>query len=581
MRVSAARVAGSAWFAYGSVLLIQAKVLWGIWSYRDLSDGDSSEYFADAIAWADHRWVDPLFSPLHTALWGSLEWLVDDVYAVTIAHRVLIVLGVSLLVLAVARRLLSPGIAWGVAVWWALLPIVYDTRNEIHLFAMVPLLAAVLVSLRFSGPWMRAGVFGVLLGTAVLVRNEAAIAAALWLLVCVAYEIRARRHPAEGRAPLPVRSVAVPFAAVTLIVVGLGSLALLRAPDRQSLGEWADAAAFKRDFALCQHYALGYEERHQGYISEGFTDCERFMQRDFDAGLPSFTEALRTNPGAIGRHFLWNLQLAPYGLQLALFDRTSGPKRKNPDYIEAQTGSGLALVLSIGVLAVVVVGAGLLWRARRRWWEAWIGERAWGWAALGCLAGMGIWVVVTTHPAPAYFFPLAFALICGVGLCTMALVDRRPRLASLRALLPLAALALVLLVPPRYDEGYSTPVLGAGRELAETVSRLESYRDRLGGSDRVLLAPHSYEVCNYLVPESRCTPGPTLRSQPAGTRLPDWLDQEGVDFVYVDEPGSEGEPGRSAVEELERGAWRRTAPADPGAAWVLLERAPGAGPQGG
>jgi len=189
--------------------------------------------------------------------------------------------------------------------------------------------------------------------------------------------------------------------------------------------------------------------------------------------------------------------------------------------------------------------------------------------------------VVTTHPAPAYFFPLAFALICGVGLCTMALVDRQPWLASLRVLLPLAALALLLLVPPRYDAGYSTPVLGAGRELAETVSRLESYRDRLSGSDRVLLAPHSYEVCNYLVPESRCTPGPTLQSKPAGTRLPDWLDQEGVDFVYVNEPGSEGEPSRSAVEELERGAWRRIAPADPGAAWVLLERAPGARPQGG
>jgi hypothetical protein len=58
--------AGSRLFAYGSVLLIQAKVLWGIWHYRDLSAGDTSNYFVMAAGWADHRWVDPLFSPLYT-----------------------------------------------------------------------------------------------------------------------------------------------------------------------------------------------------------------------------------------------------------------------------------------------------------------------------------------------------------------------------------------------------------------------------------------------------------------------------------------------------------------------------------
>src|SRR5690349_20823136 len=98
------RVAVSAWFAYGSIFVIQAKVLWGIWEYRDLSAGDTSNYFVDAAGWADHRTVDPLFSPLYAVFWGSLKWILNDVYAATIAHRVVIALAVTLLVLALLRR---------------------------------------------------------------------------------------------------------------------------------------------------------------------------------------------------------------------------------------------------------------------------------------------------------------------------------------------------------------------------------------------------------------------------------------------------------------------------------------------
>src|SRR5437763_4263975 len=97
------RIAESAWFAYASLLLIQTKILWGIWRYRDLSPGDTSNYFIQAHAWADHRWVDPLFSPLYTSLWGTLLSFVHDIYAATIAQRVIVVLAVTLLVLAVLR----------------------------------------------------------------------------------------------------------------------------------------------------------------------------------------------------------------------------------------------------------------------------------------------------------------------------------------------------------------------------------------------------------------------------------------------------------------------------------------------
>src|SRR5262249_35086817 len=153
----------------------------------------------------------------------------------------------------------------------------------------------------------------------------------------------------------------IPFGVALAAVVAIGGLVLLRAPTRMSLGEWVDAANFKQDFALCQHYALGYEERHQGHISRGFTDCQPFMERDFGTPMPSFTGGVRRTPGAMGRPFTWNAQLAPYGLQLAVFARTSGPKRKTPAYIEARTGSALALVASLGLLAFAALGLTLLW----------------------------------------------------------------------------------------------------------------------------------------------------------------------------------------------------------------------------
>lgn len=569
------RISTSPWFAYGSVLAIQAKVLWGIWEHRDLSDGDSSEYFASAVGWSEHLWVSPLFSPIYTALWGSLRWLVEDTLAVTIAHRALIVLAVSLAVLAVTRRLLSPAIAWVVAVWWVLLAINYDTRNEVHLIAMLPLLGAVLLALRFPVPRGRAAVFGVLLATAVLVRNEVVIAAAAWLLACAGYELWRRRWGGERADPAPRLSGAVaPFVVAALVVVAIGALSLSRAPTRLSPSEWADAARFKQDFALCQHYALGYEQRDQGYISRGFTDCGPFMRRDFGEELPSFTEALRSNPGAMIRHFLWNTELAPYGLQLALFDRTSGSRRRNPDYIEARTGSALALAGSVAVVAVALAGSLLLWRDRRRWWAAWIRERVWGWTVLVCLAAMGIWVVVTTHPAPAYFFPLTFALLCGIGLCAMALADRWPRLAALRAGLPLVAVGLLGFVPPHYDDDYSTPVLGPGRGLADAVSRLEPYGDQLAGSGTVLVGPRAYEICNYLTPLERCTPGPAVESERLPASLGAWLDLHGADFVYDAGKGVEGDPLRRELAKLEAHGWRRIAPLDSSADWLLLGREP-------
>src|SRR5215208_4410871 len=60
------------WFAYPALLLLQIRVMWGDWSYRDLTSGDTSSYFVAAYRWYRDFTVDLVWSPLYTAFYGSL-----------------------------------------------------------------------------------------------------------------------------------------------------------------------------------------------------------------------------------------------------------------------------------------------------------------------------------------------------------------------------------------------------------------------------------------------------------------------------------------------------------------------------
>lgn len=572
------RIAGTAWFAYGSILLIQAKVLWGIWQFRDLSAGDTSDYFVFANAWTDHLKVEPLFSPLYTAFWGSLRWFISDAYAVTLVHRIIIVFAVTILVLTVLRRLLAPGIAWALAAWWAILPTNYDTLNEVHLFALLPILVAALVALNHSGLRMRATVFGILLGSAVVVRNEIVVAAVVWLLLCIAYEWRERRQRSPGNTSIALSRILWGFGIATLAVVALALVTISRARDPHSVPQWVERAQKKQDLALCQHYAVGYQQRHHANTQIGWLHCEAFMRRDFGSPMPSFYEALASNPSAMARDFGWNATLFPYALEMALFNRSSGSEFHNPDYTKIPTGSVFALVGSLAVLIFFVVALRLLWRRRHWWWHSWLSQRAWGWAVIGCAAFLGTWVAITTHPRPAYLFSLNFALYPVLGMCAMVVADRWPRLNRLRPGIPIAALLLVVLVPAHYHRGYSNPIYGTGKVTATIVSNLEPYREHLRGDDTTLLSNRSYEVCNYVNPGDACAGAPVTFFGPPGTNENAWLDQNHVDLIYADPPLLANPYVRQALRKLQRNSWQRVAPADPQAAdWLLLERrGPGA-----
>jgi hypothetical protein len=567
------RIAGSAAFAYSSLLLIQARVMWGIWDRRDLSSGDSVFHFESSAGWADHFEVNYLYSPLYNVLLGTLIWAVEDVYAVMIAQRAIIAVAVTLGVLLVLRHLLTPVIAWLLAVWWALLPVNYDTATELHLFALIPVLIATWIAASHRSRASRSLVFGVLLASAVVIRSELVIAAAAWAAIWAVYELREARR--AGARP-PLRPLAVAFSLPILVSAALGGLAVLS--DDQGI-DVPSELAFKDSFAFCQHYALGWQQRHGDLSQSGWVRCNEYAERDFDERQPSMLEALTANPGAVARHFTWNASLAPYGLQLGLLGRTSGPEDRSPDYVQAETGSGLALAGSVALLALLAAGGVLLWRDRAFWLREWLRERAWGWAVLACTALSSLYVLLVIRPRPAYLFALTLALLAVIGMCAMAVVRRRPELARLRAVIPLLAVIAVIALPSHYGEGYTTPQLETGRPLKSAVERLDPFSDRLAGAETSLMSRYPSDVCRYVEPLDPCTgvmPA-VLAERPPGQPAAEWLDEEEVDLIYLNEQDFAAGFPRQEVRLLKAAGWRTLASSgsEP-VEWVLLEAPAGA-----
>lgn len=198
----------------------------GAWQYKDLTYGDTSSYFRSAVGWAHELSVTIHWSPLYTAFYGTIFKLTPDVYWATLLHRLLIVFILAIMVLALMRRLLPAGIAWLIAAWWVILPINFDSLYEVHLFAVLLPLAAVLLVLYQPSRWTRGAALGILLLTTFLVRNEVILAVGLWTLVCVTWEI----HQARFQRPSTLK--------VNLLAYGLPVLFALAAFGFFIGGRW-------------------------------------------------------------------------------------------------------------------------------------------------------------------------------------------------------------------------------------------------------------------------------------------------------------------------------------------------------
>lgn len=545
-------------FAYLSILLIQLRRIWGLWLYRDLTGGDTSSYFEFARRWVDHFQTDVVWSPLYTIYYGTLLFVQPDAARATMLHRVLIVLAAAAMVLAVARRMLPKPLAWLVALWWVMLPVHFDPMYEVHLFALLPILLCWWILAGPPSAWRRGAGLGVLLLSALLVRNEYIVAFAILALTLLLYE---RRH--AGRNAW--RAYAIPTGAVCLCFVWV----CLRTTG--GLPEIRQEMRVKHGINMAQVYSYGYAQRHPEWQADPWTDYQRLAMRDFGVAQPSIALMARRNPVALLKHLAWNVRLLPGGLQIILFGASSGSV--NPDYAQVPLHRSYAMVLSLVLLGISIAGAIAMWRERRFWKRAWLGKRVVAWIAMASVMLVMPLVIATQRPRAEYLSPLGIVLMMVAALCGWMLIARWPRVRRNLALLPPIFAVAALCMPHFYVRGSSRPLrehYEVLRPFQATLMRPETtFLSDDGGELERYLGHSQSEFCDYSI----------FSAMPPSESIADFLKSRGINLIDL-APHDQVElrrrlPGK--LEEFEATAplagWKLVANRHmPGGRWLVYVR---------
>jgi len=556
------RLCESAAFAYVTILLLQLKILSGFIRYPELSTGDTSSYFTMAYDWHHTGRTLLSWSPLYTSFYGAFLNLSDDAFVVTAAHRLVIVIILAALVLAFMRRLLPAGIAWLMTAWWVVMPINFNSLYEVHLFAVILVLSALLLSLT-NTPWGAGGALGVLLASSLLMRNELFICFTVLAGAVMIGEIRKRSVTSQALAAS--RFQVAPFLVPLLLALALFGFFSSRAKDWPILGAMLDR---KHTLNICQVYAFGYQQRHSDFSASPWTECQQLMLRVYGEPEPSLARALRKNPGAMIEHFIWNVRLIPNGLQLLLFNATSGSV--NPDYIDIITRSRLALWASLALTILIVWGGMLMIKQRHRWRENLLDRHPWFWITASGLAFTSVWVMVMQRPRPSYLLAFGILIRAIVGILLMAIARRSRILQYMRWAYPAFAILLMLRIPPYY------PGNSAGRALLEAYRRLYPFEQLFRAPGVKLLgAGWSPELCNYLGGSAAsCQPIDYLQIHKAvslGSPFPNALANIGVNVFYADLNALRDPPAHEFIRHPPRANWvsiERQDRADQ--SWMLL-----------
>ncbi len=465
-RASAAlrRACSSAVFSYGLVFAIQLKLIWQIWRYRDMTGGDTASYFGSAYLWATQLQIDFVWSPLYTAYYGTAYAALGDAYDATILHRALIAVLASLGVLAVARQMLPPAIALLIGVWWAVLPINFEVYYEVHLFALLPVLAAWLLAMRADTTGYRGAALAVLVLTTVLLRNEYSVACLLYGLYCLWREIGVVRSSGRRALRRIVPKYAIPLAITALICLFF----YWRTPySNEHLLKQVNG---KHWLNMCQVYAVGFGQRHPEWTANPWIDCQGLMAQTFGTERPSLWQMIGGNFPAVLDHFLWNLSLTGSGLQIALFNAASG--QVNPDYTPRELGASYPVWLSVLALGIVAAGLALVIRDGRARWSAAFQAVSYRWIPLLAVAATSLPVILTQRPRPEYLYTLTVLLMLLIGGSLQILTRRAAPAVQLCS--AAIGLATLLFVPPYY------PAHDTGRPDKAAYERLRPYAAVLG-----------------------------------------------------------------------------------------------------
>ena len=533
-----ARIAGAfeknAFLSYAIVLAAASKTVWGMWIYRDLTAGDTSSYFLSALDWFERFETNFLWSPLYTAFYGQTLFVTHSAYGATNLHRIIIVIAAAVGVLALMRRLMPPGIALLIALWWTILPINFNTMYEVHLFALLPMLIVLIVASSGTTPLHRGVILALLLAITVLVRNEAAVALMMFAGFCLVEEV-AQPFGKEPKTAAWKKERILGYAIPLLLATAL--IATFYARSTTKYPNIVESARAKHTQNACQTYAFGYSQREPSFTASPWIECSVLMKEKFGSESPTLLEMLKANPRATLEHFSWNLGLVLNGFQLALFNGMSGSV--NPDYAFVEGKRIHAAVLSIIVALVLMAGGRLLW-------SNWIVikpkliERRHLvviYAGLACVAAV---VIITQRPRPSYLFAFSICIMSLVGLLIDLLTKQLSKRVNVAALMIGLAIAVFL---PFYQLRHAE-----SRPFYTMLDRLQPYQSQLAGrGNKLLLGDSADELGNYLrLQTTAAGPSSSLGRQAFSTSdysvlnawdrreaLENFLEGKGFDFIFV------------------------------------------------
>jgi hypothetical protein len=510
------------------VFLIVVKVLWGFWT-RDLTSGDTSSYFMEAVRWQQYGQVNIVWSPLYTTYYGSWLSITENASVATLLHRVGLIAVSTGLVAWLGYVTLPRVLALLLVVWWVALPIHYDTLYEVHLFGAIPLLLMAVVCMLAESKWKIPLLLSIALVTTFLVRNEYVLVMGVLATHYGISFLRNRHSISLSEMKLSgLRFLVVFFLAGMLITYFYSASYVKRAEIREK-------STNKHTLNMCQVFAFGYQQRHSDWVGSPWTECSSLMQEKFGTPLPTLHQMIAFNTSEVAEHFLWNLSLTRAGLEVLLFNSTSA--LDNPDYVPVPVQPVVPTVL-LGLTILICLGGTVVIFRKSPVQYALIRGKLIRMSPLMIAAlVMTVAVILTQRPRPSYLLGVGVLYMWVVLLLISAFMSNCKKMDSWWFVCAIAV-AIVLLIPS-YQ---SLPLPSKNGSLGVIYNKLlPQSKELCQTGSAVALNGYSIDVVSYLCsPYNRKKKSvvdisslPALAMESSGSLI-DALDKAGTSAFIVD-----------------------------------------------
>ncbi len=480
-------------FGFFAVLAIQLWQLRGILHARDLEMGDTAFDYSRSLGWLHDGTLYLVQSPLYSMLLGVLHAVLGDAQLGNTVVRVSAVLTLDLLLFAFLRRFIAGDVALLVVVWWASLPLIYDSLYTVHILGLVLPFGALALAARDRQHRHALWVLVLLVLAGLLVRPEFLIAATFYAVFLGA---RWLRSSVTGgvRVVVPGRGWSRSTAVVTLAIVVAGLAGM--SADRD-IGSVRQKVADRAVLNMCQHYANYIVQVDTRWQGNPWTECSEVLQRDFGGADVDFASALRRNPDAVGRFVVWNLGGIPAALEMGLFDHYAATA--NPDFVPHAYARWAPAAL-IGALTLACLGLFVLFGTS-------FGRLTLHWrsnpdpvAVLLSLLSLAVYIGLAFRPRPIWTVAFLLTLMFLIGVLVAFVFTTWPRVGRVRGIVVLGVLGLTLLIPQHFNASYATHFSSVGQPLAHRYKALHAWLAADAEQpSHVRLFRVDPMMCNYLL----------------------------------------------------------------------------------